>query len=169
MNRHARRSARGFTLIELMLVVGIIGILASIAVPEFQNVIYRARIAERETLMRAIAKSVEDITLNSPARAAGFQGAMNPPGTPSPEKRIWTQASAGWRELPVMIDGSTYCSYQFRVVPTTGDNMQLHVWGFCDIDGDGNQNQKELIYDVVGHALVLDQSRQPPEPPTNVF
>jgi Tfp pilus assembly major pilin PilA len=152
-----------------MLVVGIIGILASIAIPEFQNVTYRARLAERDTLMRAIAKGVEDKTLNDPSRASGFQGAFNPPGAPGTQKRPWTQAGVGWNELPVVVDGSTYCSYQFRISPDATGNQQLHVWGFCDIDGDTNQNQKEMIYDVVGHALVFDQSRQPAEPPGNVF
>ncbi len=169
MRRPTRPSARGFTLIELMLVVGIIGILASIAIPEFQKITYRARLAERDTLMRAIAKGVEDKTLNDPARASGFQGAFNPPGTPGTQKRPWTQAGAGWNELPVVVDGSTYCSYQFRISPDAGGNQQLHVWGFCDIDGDANQNQKEMIFDVVGHALTYDQSHQPAGAPDNVF
>ncbi len=49
-----RKSQKGFTLIELMIVVAIIGILATLGVPQFQRFQARARQAEARTSLSGI-------------------------------------------------------------------------------------------------------------------
>ncbi len=54
-----QKSQKGFTLIELMIVVAIIGILAAIAVPAYQNYTLRARFTEVVNATASVKTGIE--------------------------------------------------------------------------------------------------------------
>jgi len=61
---------KGFTLIELMIVVAIIGILAAIAIPAYQNYITKSQVTRAVSELGAIKTAYEDC-LNNGQTAAG--------------------------------------------------------------------------------------------------
>jgi len=153
------RSERGFTLIELMIVVAIIGVLAAIAIPAFQNYQNRSRRAEAFTNLGAIVKmeksyyseyNVYADTGNNSWPGGGL-GANKRPWTPLAETNF---SKVGWRP-----EGDVYYDYGVNVgvACPASDCFTAAAYG----DADGNGQTSAVVYvqpngqNVMENDLVL--------------
>ncbi|AUB84155.1 pilin [Candidatus Thiodictyon syntrophicum] len=76
-----KKYQQGFTLIELMIVVAIIGILAAIAIPSYQDFTTRSKVAEGLNLAGSPKASAAEFALNNghwPASGVGSLGYQSP-------------------------------------------------------------------------------------------
>ena len=121
--------AAGFSLVELMIVVAIIGILAAIAVPNYISMQLKAKRAE-------IPVSVDGIRTCEQAYNTSFDAYLEAPVNPRPDSDLnktqfdWT-TTAEWSSLLYFPTGAVRGNYRVQAGET-----DFTVIGRSDVDND---------------------------------
>lgn len=152
------RQRAGFSLIELMIVVGILGILAAIAVPTFVTYLRRAKASEaREMLNSLFAQAASyyypersDQGVSGQHTAGCTVDAADNAIAPTDAKQRGTYTAPSWRSLGFSHE---YSYYRLEIAPQTGTGRCRNTAGSLeiytlravgDLDGDGDTSLFEI-------------------------
>jgi type IV pilus assembly protein PilA len=166
--RSIRTRRGGFTLIEIMITVAIIGILASLAIPQFVAYQNRSKRSEAMTNLAAIAKS--EIAYFG-ANGVFWGAAPVPAGAPGPKKQWDAVAKAAFDGLGYSPEGAVWYAYDVNTaasdctcaVGANGDATCFTASAYGDLDGDGFVAILAYYYtDPGGNTCVTAINANPP-------
>jgi len=141
IDRNARSG--GFTLMELMVVVGIVGILAAVAVPSFQTYQWKARRSEAYANLGALARTQQ--TYYAQFDAYALVGPAEPGftlgDTPSEIARDSTPVSVAFGAVGFEPEGNVRYDYDSNTGPSGSNGCNcvecFTSTAYGDVDGDG--------------------------------
>lgn len=150
MKRAMKHLKAGFTLVELMIVVVILGILAAVAIPAFTRYVKRSKTSEATGNLSKIYHGeltyYQNASGNLPL-ASFVAASANPSAAPSTGKYAVNTAawnSPGWREIGFSLGGGHYFQYSAAAV-TNAFTAQAQG----DLDGDSSLSTFARIGTVV--------------------
>jgi len=131
-----RITQRGFTLLEIAVVLIAIGTLAAMAAPGFVGFLHRTRAAEAREVLEAIAHAQLSYFRDHGAYVACAPSA---PAVPAGHQAAFDERVAGWSELGFRVDGPVW--YRYEVQLRAGSFVAIATG---DLDADGQASRFEL-------------------------